>query len=167
MAALGSSSSSHLSNCFKIWVGQGEASCRAELSFVPGTCPPKRSMTHMCRVRNHPQISMDSQAAAATILLCSHVPCGKGESVLPPSKLKDSDTFSICCEPTVTHVACTRLFISFRAATSKSTISAESLQGPWPGVFKPLSLFKCIFHTNSAYKKCFYPDIFRFNSNSQ
>jgi hypothetical protein len=116
----------------------------------------------MCGVGNHPQISMDSQAAAATILLCSYVPCEKGESVLPSSKLKGSDRFSMCCEPTVTHVACTHLFISFHADTSKSTISAEPLQGPWPGVYKPLSLPKCIFHINLAYKKCFNPDTFRF-----
>ena len=84
----------------------------------------------MCGVGNHPQLSVDSQAAAATILLSTYVPSGKGESVLPPSTLKGSDAFSVCCEPTVTHVSCTCLFISFHAGTSKSTISAEPSPGP-------------------------------------
>lgn len=47
---------------------------RASTSFVMGTRTCKHSMTHVCGIWSLLQISMDSQAAAATVLLCSLFP---------------------------------------------------------------------------------------------
>lgn len=57
---------------------------RASVSFVMGTCTCRHSMTHMCGIWSLLQISMDSQAAAATVLLCSLFPEKGG--VFPPSQ---------------------------------------------------------------------------------
>lgn len=108
---------------------------------------------------NHPQISMDSQTAAATILLCSHVPCvEKGNRCSHHLSPKDSDTFSICCESWRSVLLVLVFSFPFMLhSTSKSTISAESLQGlclTW-GLQASLPLLKYLPHQPRQIKSAF------------
>lgn len=106
-------------------VGRCHTTHRASTSFVMGTRTCKHSMTHMCGIGSLLQISMDSQAAAATVLLCSLFPeKWTGSCSLHHRSLQSPGSFLLYCDPVVIHCASySHPSISFHTGANKSILS--------------------------------------------
>lgn len=87
-------------------IGRCHTMHRASISFLMGTCTCKHSMTHTRGIGSLLQISMDSQAAAATVLLCSLFPEKRREACSHHHRsLQSTGSFLLYFDPIVIHRA--------------------------------------------------------------
>lgn len=98
---------------------------RTSTSFVMGTRTCKHSMTHMCGIGSLLQISLDSQAAAATVLLCSLFPEKRGDACSHHHKSsKSPGSFLLYRDLVVIHRASySQPPISLHSGANKSILS--------------------------------------------
>lgn len=106
-------------------VGRCRAVHRTRTNFVMGTRTCKHSMTHMCGIGSLLQISMDSQAAAATVLLCSLFPEKRRDACSHHHRSsKSPGSFLLYCDPVVIHRASySQTSISLHTGANKSSLS--------------------------------------------
>lgn len=108
-----------------ILVGRCRTMLRTSTSFVMGTRTCKHSMTHMCGIGSLLQISMDSQAAAATVLLCSLFPEKRRDACSRHHRSsKSPGSFLLYCDLVVIHRASySQPSISLHTGANKSILS--------------------------------------------
>lgn len=106
-------------------VGRCHAMHRTRTSFVMGTRTCKHSMTHTCGIGSLLQISMDSQAAAAPVLLCSLFPEKRRDACSHHHRSsKSPGSFLLYCDPVVIHRASySQPSISLQTGANESSLS--------------------------------------------